>query len=175
MIVICEIKQKNTLSFSGNAVVRDAFLLHRFFNLSLTHAPIFHRSMRMLWMQLNISCFAAATFKMIAMSSARSASVLSAVKPKQTTVSAAALIPPHANFDHASNPALCKPTPLDSADVWTTLMSAYKASSVKNPQGRIFWYTNTANLKILCLLHEFRRKLLCLLRYDIGEPIYYTL
>ena len=123
----------------------------------------------------NIWCIVAVTFKMMAMSSARSASVLSAVKPKQTTVSAAALIPPRANFDHASNPALCKPTPLDSADVWTTSMSAYKASSVKNPQGRIFWYTNTANLKILCLLHEFRRKLLCLLRYDIGEPIYYTL
>ena len=51
------------------------------------------------------------------MSSARSASVLSAVKPKQTTVSAAALIPPLANLDRMSYPAPCRPTPLDSTEV----------------------------------------------------------
>ena len=50
------------LSFSGNAVVRDGFLLRRFFYLSLTHAPIYRRLMRMLWMQRNIGCIAAATF-----------------------------------------------------------------------------------------------------------------
>ena len=65
---------KEIRSFAGNAAVRDAFLLRRFFYLSLTHAPIFHRSMRVLWMQRNIRCIAAATFKMIAMSFARSAS-----------------------------------------------------------------------------------------------------
>ena len=31
---------------SSNTVVRDAFLLRRFFYLSLTHAPIFHRCFR---------------------------------------------------------------------------------------------------------------------------------
>ena len=45
---------KNYAFFSGNAVVRDAFLLRHFFYLSLTHAPIFHRSMLwILWMQQN--------------------------------------------------------------------------------------------------------------------------
>ena len=48
-------KQKNMLSFSGNAVVREAFLLHRFSYLSQTHAQISHRSLlRILWMQRNI-------------------------------------------------------------------------------------------------------------------------
>ena len=83
LLVRCEMKPKKMLSSSGNAVVRDAFLVHCFFYLSGTHAPIFHRSMRMLWMQRNI-CIAAATFNMIAMSSARFACALSAVKPKQT-------------------------------------------------------------------------------------------
>ena len=93
MLVICEMKQKNMLSFSVEPVVRDTFLLRRFFYLSLTHAPIFHRSMlRILWMQRNIRCIIVSTFKMIAISSAHSASMLSVVKPKQTTVSAAALI-----------------------------------------------------------------------------------
>ena len=73
-------KPKKTRSSSGNAVVRDAFLVRWLFYLSVTHAPIFHRSM---WMQRNI-CITAATFNMIVMSSARFACVLSAVKPKQT-------------------------------------------------------------------------------------------
>ena len=75
-------KAKNTLFSSSNAVGCDAFLLRCFFFLSLTHAPIFRRAMlQMSWMQWNIWCIAAATFKMIGMSSARSASVLSVVKP----------------------------------------------------------------------------------------------
>ena len=43
-----------------------------------------------------------ATFKMIAMSSARSASILTMVKSKQTTVTEATLIPPLTNLDPAS-------------------------------------------------------------------------
>ena len=84
----------NTLSFFGNAVVRAPFFVVSSICsiLSLTHAPIFHRSMWMLWMQRNIWFIAAATFKMITMSSARSACVLSAVKPKQTRMTAAVLI-----------------------------------------------------------------------------------
>ena len=87
------------------------FCVRRFFYLSLTHAPIFHRSMQMLWMQQNIWCIILATFKMIAMSSARSASILSVVKPKQPSGSG------------RTNPASCefrpyvlsrpKPTPLN--------------------------------------------------------------
>ena len=67
------------------------FFVRHFFYLSLSHAPIFYRLMRMLWMQRN-KCIDAATFKMIPKSSAHFACVLSAVKPKQ------------------NNPASCKPT-----------------------------------------------------------------
>ena len=57
-LVICEMKQKNQLSFSGKAVVCDIFLLRCFFYLSLTHAPIIHQSMLLiLWMQRNIWCW----------------------------------------------------------------------------------------------------------------------
>ena len=100
MFVTCEMKQKNMFSCSGNAV-REAFLLRRFFFLSLTHAPIFHRSMQMLWMQRNILCNAAATFKMIVMSLARSPSVLSAVKPKQRDL-LDAIVLVLGSFHHAS-------------------------------------------------------------------------
>ena len=79
--------------------------LRCFFYLCLTHAPIFHRSM---WMQRNtIWCIGAATFKMIAMSSFRSTSVLSVVKPKPPGLTAAALIPPLASpVRRALNPFL---------------------------------------------------------------------
>ena len=112
LLDICEMRQENTLSFSVNAVVHDAFLLRCFFYLSLTHAQIFQRSMlRILWLQRNIWCIIVATFKLIAMSSARSASVLSMVKSKHSTAPTAKLIPPLANLDHTSYPAPCKPTP----------------------------------------------------------------
>ena len=51
----------------------------------------------------------AATFKM---SSTRSASMLSVVKPKQTGTTAA-LIPPLAKLDPMSYPVPCKPNPLN--------------------------------------------------------------
>ena len=48
----------------------------------------------MLWIQRNVRlCISAATFKMIVMRSAPSAYTLSAVKPTQTRVTAAALNP----------------------------------------------------------------------------------
>ena len=50
---------------------------------------------------------------MIEMSSAHSASILSVVKPKQTTVTATTLIQPLANLDPGSYPAPGKPTPLN--------------------------------------------------------------
>ena len=88
----------------------------------------------MLWMQQNIWCIVAATFKMTAMRSACSATVLSVVKPKQTRVTGSG----------CTYPASCEPKPyviycpmyahppkppIDSTDVGTTSMSAYKASS----------------------------------------------
>ena len=66
--------------------VMQSFATPFFFVISsicLTYAPIFNRSMQMLWMQQNILCIAAATFKMIPMSSARSASTLSALRSNQ--------------------------------------------------------------------------------------------
>ena len=68
--------------------------------------------MQMLWTQRNIWCIATATFKMIAMTSAHSVSLLSAVKPKQTRA-AVVLIPPLVNLDPMSYPVPCKPTPLN--------------------------------------------------------------
>ena len=62
------------------------------------------------------------------MSSARSASILSVFKPKQTSVTPVTLIPLH-------------PT-----DVQTTSMSTHKASSVNHPQGRISCYTNAEDM-----------------------------
>ena len=44
MFVRCEIKQKNTLFFSGSAVVSNRFLVCCFLYFSLAHAPNFHRS-----------------------------------------------------------------------------------------------------------------------------------
>ena len=109
MFFKCKMKQKNTLSFPGNAVAHGAFLPTSFLLfLSQTHAPVYHRSMpRMSWMQRNIWCIVAATFKMIAMSSARSASTLSVVKPKHTRVTEATVIPPLANLDPTSYPVPC--------------------------------------------------------------------
>ena len=115
-------KPKKTLSSSGNAVIRDAFLVLCFFFLSLTHAPIFHRSMRM---QRNIWCIAAATFKMIAMSSARSTSVLSVVKTNRTNKPRPDLrhIPPLESF---APPKLAG----DSTDYWVTPISVRISVSV---------------------------------------------
>ena len=85
-----------------------------FFYLSLTHAPIFHWLMlRVLWMQQIMWRINLATFQMIVMSSARSASILSMVKSKQTPVTAATLIPPLTNLDPTSYSTPCKPTPLN--------------------------------------------------------------
>ena len=101
---------KLSLSSSSNAVVCKTFLVRCFFYLSLNHAPVFHRSMRILWMQRNIWCITAATFKMITMSSACSASALSAVKAKQTRVTAADSCEPR-TLRHI------KPAPLNQPEI----------------------------------------------------------
>ena len=146
MLVIFE-RIWNTLSFSGNVVIPNAFLLRRFFYLSLTHDAIFHQSMlQILWMQRNIWCIILATFKMIAMRSARFASVLSMFKStnysdSSHTSPASCELSPYV----ISRPLQAKlpKLPVNSTDVQTTSMSAY-TSSVSNPQSSISWYTNVA-------------------------------
>ena len=86
------------------------FLVRRFFYLSGTNAPIFHQSMRMLWMQWNI-CIAAATFK-----NDRDEFCpfcLHAVCSQTKTNS----IPLLANLDPTPYPVPCKPAPLKQSEI----------------------------------------------------------
>ena len=114
-------------------------------SLSVTHGQIFNRSMRILWMQRNTCIAAAATFKMIAMSSARSACSLSAVKAQQTR----SRLLWTSTLHHI--PPLPSPPPLssrDATDDWATPMSAYRASSVNKCEwpSRSRTYVKTANV-----------------------------
>ena len=167
-----------------NEAKKRRSLLRSFLYLSLTHAPIIHRSiLRMLWMQRNIWCIVAATFKMMAMSSARSAGV-SAVKPKQTTVSADLSSLLQTTLRHI--PTLASPHPLPPVEllmserhrcphlhvkhqVWITL-------SVESADIQMWQKCGGhVSLKWLCLLQNVKRKWLCLLHYVIGKPNCYTL
>ena len=130
MFVRCEIKPKKTLSSSGNAVVCDAFI-DRFFYLSPTHAPIFHRSILPV---LPPCC----------------------IQSNQNNQSDSGRpYPASCEFQPyvISRPLQdCPPKPAgDSTDDWATPMSAYRASSVNDPRGRTSWSTNAENRRRTCV------------------------
>jgi hypothetical protein len=166
--------KKNTLSFSGDIVVSQRLSSSSFLLLSLTHAPIIGRSMlRILWMQRNTWLIILVTLKMIAMSSARSASILSMVKSKETTGTAATLIPP-----------LASPPP--KPPLILLMSKQHRCLHIKHQVGitlRVQSPTIEAKMcekrpisgKLLCLLHNLRRKLLWALYFVIHEPKCYTL
>ena len=101
----------------------------------------------MLWMQQNIWCIASATFKMIAMTSTSSSSVLSAVRPKQARLTVAVLIPPLANPPPLNQPEiLLLPEwhrwPHIGHQVWI---------SVNDPHGRTCGYTYVEKRRRSCV------------------------
>ena len=146
--------------------------------------------LRILWMLRNIWCIILATFKMIAMSSARSASILSVVKPKPTTAIAVVLILPLANLDPMSYPAPCKPRPLNPPlilllskehqclhikhQVFITLRVESPDIQMRQKCGGHVCKRLTSR-KWLCLRHNVRRNLLCLLHYVTVKPKCYKL
>ena len=128
-------KPKEALSSSGNAVVRNAFLIRCFSYLFLTRAPIFNLSMRMLWMQRNM-CIAAATFNMIMMSSARVACVLSAVNQKQTR----SHLLQTSTLRHIP-PLSCPPAPLNHPEI--LLLTEWHWSHISGIKCEYVWMTVT--------------------------------